>query len=141
MSFKQDLIKLGMTNPELRPHIRHILAGCEKLPEGGMRDNCEKKQEEGGKKDDEKKEAGFKSAAFINRLPMSYHIWAEKTLAFLDRSGDPGTTRDLSFAFCVYLLSLTAPDQAVMIDRILTRFRNKPVDPTEPQGEGASPIF
>jgi hypothetical protein len=55
-TFKQDLIKLGTTNPELRPHIRQLLAGCEKLPEGGMRDNCEKKVEEGGK------EAGFKTA-------------------------------------------------------------------------------
>jgi hypothetical protein len=35
-------------------------AGCEKLPEGGMRDNCEKKKEEGG---EEKKEASKKTAA------------------------------------------------------------------------------
>ncbi len=34
-------------------------AGCEKLPEGGMRDNCEKKKEEGGSD----KEASKKSAA------------------------------------------------------------------------------
>ena len=32
-------------------------AGCEKLPEGGMRDNCEKKVEEGKKDDDKEKKA------------------------------------------------------------------------------------
>ena len=31
------------------------VAGCEKLPEGGMRDNCEKKKEEGAKNKDEDK--------------------------------------------------------------------------------------
>jgi len=36
--------------------VAKILAGCEKLPEGAMRDNCEKKKEEGKKND--KKEAG-----------------------------------------------------------------------------------
>lgn len=30
--------------------VKHY-AGCEKLPEGPMRDNCEKKKEEGGKKE------------------------------------------------------------------------------------------
>lgn len=60
MSLKHELIKLGSTNPELRPHIRKVLAGCEKLPEGGMRDNCEEKKEEAG----DKKEAsgGSKTA-------------------------------------------------------------------------------
>lgn len=32
-------------------------AGCEKLPEGGMRDNCEAKKEEGGDKGDKKESA------------------------------------------------------------------------------------
>lgn len=36
-----------------------VEAGCEKLPEGGMRDNCEKKQEEGEKKEAAKKSAGM----------------------------------------------------------------------------------
>jgi predicted DNA-binding WGR domain protein len=36
--------------------VAKILAGCEKLPEGPMRDNCEKKKKEGEKSD--KKEAG-----------------------------------------------------------------------------------
>jgi hypothetical protein len=35
-----------------RKAILELAAGCEKLPEGGMRDNCEKKVEEGKKKDD-----------------------------------------------------------------------------------------
>lgn len=69
MSFKQDLIKLGTTNPELRPHIRHLLAGCEKLPEGGMRDNCEAKKNEGGK-DDDKKEAADKTAGRGTAIAM-----------------------------------------------------------------------
>ena len=37
------------------------VAGCEKLPEGGMRDNCEKKQEEG--KENKGKEAGTRRKA------------------------------------------------------------------------------
>jgi predicted DNA-binding WGR domain protein len=37
------------------------LAGCEKLPAGGMRDNCEKKQEEG--KENKGKEAGTRRKA------------------------------------------------------------------------------
>jgi hypothetical protein len=41
---------------ELLALAKELMSGCEKLPEGGMRDNCEKKVEE-GKKDD-KKEAG-----------------------------------------------------------------------------------
>jgi len=119
-----SLVQLGVTNPELRPHIRSILAGCEKLPEGGMRDNCEKKQEEG----DGKKEASrSKSAAFVNRLPMSYRMWADRVIGVLNKNGDPGDLRDLSFSFCVYLLSVTHPDLAVRVDRILAPFRHKPV--------------
>lgn len=129
MSFKQDLIKLGTTNPELRPHIREIFAGCEKLPEGGMRDNCEAKKNEGGKKDDDaKKEAGYKSAAFVNRLPMQYRIWADKVMVALGRTGDQEAIRNLTFAFVVYLLSLTAPEQAILVDRLLARFRRAPVE-------------
>jgi hypothetical protein len=37
-----------------KPTGKH--AGCEKLPEGPMRDNCEKKKEEGGDKKDDKKD-------------------------------------------------------------------------------------
>lgn len=51
-NLRSSLIRLAHTNPDLRPHLLPLLkeAGCEKLPEGGMRDNCEKKQEEGESK-------------------------------------------------------------------------------------------
>ena len=53
-ALRSKLIRLAHTNPELRAHLLQLLkeAGCEKLPEGGMRDNCEKKKEEGEKADD-----------------------------------------------------------------------------------------
>jgi len=38
--------------------VAEILAGCEKLPEGGMRENCEKKVGE-GKESDKKKDAAW----------------------------------------------------------------------------------
>jgi hypothetical protein len=45
---RQRLIRLAHQHPEFRKDLLPILtAGCEKLPEGGMRDNCEKKKEEG----------------------------------------------------------------------------------------------
>jgi hypothetical protein len=131
MSFKQDLIKLGTTNPELRPHIRQLLAGCEKLPEGGMRDNCEKKKNEGSKDDDAKKEAGAKTAAFVNRLPMQYRLWADKVMTALEHTGDPEAVRNATFGFVVYLLSMSAPEQAPLVDRLLARFRRAPVEGTD----------
>lgn len=127
-AFRADLIKLGTTNPELRPQIREILAGCEKLPEGGMRDNCEAKKNEGGEKKDDKKEAADKTAAFVNRLPMQYHLWADKVLAALSRTGDQERIRNTVFAFNVYLLSLVAPEQAILVDRLLARSRRAPVE-------------
>lgn len=127
-AFRSGLIRMGTTNPFLRPHIRQLLAWCEKLPEGGMRDNCEAKKNEGGGKDDEKKEAGVKTAVFVNRLPMQYHLWADKVLAALSRSGDQEAIRNMTFGFVVYLLSLTAPEQAVVVDRLLARFRRAPVE-------------
>lgn len=36
---------------ELVKMAKSLMAGCEKLPEGPMRDNCEKKKEEGKKKE------------------------------------------------------------------------------------------
>ena len=53
MTLRSKLIRLAHANPELRSHLLPIIksAGCEKLPEGGMRDNCEKKKEEGEKKE------------------------------------------------------------------------------------------
>jgi len=41
----KELLKLAKT----------ITSGCEKLPEGGMRENCEKKKEEGKKNKEDKK--------------------------------------------------------------------------------------
>jgi len=46
----QELVKLA----------KALVSGCEKLPEGPMRDNCEKKKKEEGK---DKKEDGKKAAA------------------------------------------------------------------------------
>lgn len=42
----------GLSSVELYDHFREFWAGCEKLPEGGMRDNCEKKTKE--KSDEDK---------------------------------------------------------------------------------------
>ena len=42
-------------------------AGCEKLPEGPMRDNCEKKSEE-GKKSDKEAAPQESEASFIKRV-------------------------------------------------------------------------
>jgi hypothetical protein len=165
-TLKEDLIKLGTTNPELRPYIRPILAGCEKLPEGGMRDNCEKKKSEGGDKEETDKgsdkeaslfhdelvklgttnpelrphirpllAASTKEAGFINRLPMQYRIWADKVLGVLGKSGDPEDTRNNAYSFAVYLLSLASPEQAMLTDRLLARFRRQPMEmATGPEG-------
>ena len=61
-ALRSKLIRLAHANPELRAEILPLLAsrkqaGCEKLPEGGMRDNCEAKKEEGAKGDKEEKKA------------------------------------------------------------------------------------
>ena len=60
------LIRLASEHPEFRKDLLPLIksAGCEKLPEGGMRDNCEKKKEEGAaSKDEEKKEASSRRRA------------------------------------------------------------------------------
>ena len=54
MSLRASLIRLASEHPEFRKDLLPLLAseksaGCEKLPEGGMRENCEKKKEEGAK--------------------------------------------------------------------------------------------
>ena len=58
------LIRLASEHPEFRKDLLPLIksAGCEKLPEGGMRENCEKKKEEGAKNEEEKKEASDKTA-------------------------------------------------------------------------------
>jgi len=52
----QSLVRVAHENADARGPILNLLreaglieAGCEKLPEGKMRDMCEKKKEEGGK--------------------------------------------------------------------------------------------
>lgn len=52
-NLRGKLIRLAHEHPEFRKDILPLLreAGCEKLPEGGMRDNCEAKKEEGKDKD------------------------------------------------------------------------------------------
>lgn len=52
-ALRASLIRLAHSHPEFRKDLLPIIreAGCEKLPEGGMRDNCEKKKEEGAKKE------------------------------------------------------------------------------------------
>ena len=64
-SLRSSIIRLAHANPELRPFLIPLLkeAGCEKLPEGGMRDNCEKKKEEGEKS--EKSEKSEKKASIL----------------------------------------------------------------------------
>ena len=66
-NLRTRLIRLAHANPALRADILPLLkrAGCENLPEGGMRDNCEKKVEEGkaNAKKDEKDEKAAKKAA------------------------------------------------------------------------------
>jgi hypothetical protein len=54
-SERSAMIRLAAALPVGSPERRAILAGCEKLPEGPMRDNCEKKKEEGAS---DKKMAG-----------------------------------------------------------------------------------
>jgi len=58
-ALRSKLIRVAHEHKALRQPILKLLkdAGCEKLPEGGMRDNCEAKKEEGkenDKKDDKK---------------------------------------------------------------------------------------
>ena len=55
---RRAMIRLAATLPVGSPERRAILAGCEKLPAGPMRDNCEKKKEEGASD----KKAGTKTA-------------------------------------------------------------------------------
>lgn len=66
---RSSLIRLASEHPEFRKDLLPLIksAGCEKLPEGGMRENCEKKKEEGAKKEAAGKlpvEADFRHAYY-----------------------------------------------------------------------------
>ena len=50
---------------ELVRLARVLMGGCEKLPEGPMRDNCEKKKQEKGKRK--------RKAAVVYRVPFQSH--------------------------------------------------------------------
>ena len=64
---KAALIRLASTYPagsKERIALLKLIAGCEKLPEGPMRDNCEKKKEEGEEsKDKESKKSSLRVAS------------------------------------------------------------------------------
>ena len=70
MSLRRQAIKLAASLPKgaERTAILNSIAaadkeaGCEKLPEGGMRENCEKKKEEGAKSDEGDKKSGKKAS-------------------------------------------------------------------------------
>jgi hypothetical protein len=56
--------------PEFSKAASEKEAGCEKLPEGPMRDNCEKKKEEGSKSEDkDEKKASDDKTAGCEKLP------------------------------------------------------------------------
>ena len=61
---KAFLVRKAHAEPKLRKAVLEVIAGCEKLPAGGMRDNCMKKDKsndkDDGKKDDGKKDDGKK---------------------------------------------------------------------------------
>ena len=64
-NLRDRVIKLAYARPELRDDLLPLLkeAGCEKLPEGPMRDNCEKSKKDGvqpgkGKSKSKKKDDG-----------------------------------------------------------------------------------
>jgi hypothetical protein len=69
-TLRSRLIRLAHSNSELRGEILPLLknAGCEKLPEGGMRDNCEKKKEEG------KESASKKASSAVIRKTVSMRV-------------------------------------------------------------------
>jgi hypothetical protein len=72
------LIRLAHANPALRPHLLPLIksAGCEKLPEGPMRDNCENKKDEGEKADKKADAEGPEAGrTWGNPDPGAPHDW------------------------------------------------------------------
>lgn len=93
---RNKLIRLAHANPELRADLLPLLkeAGCEKLPEGPMRDNCEKKKEEG-----KSKEAGgkplFHAATRGGRREIKVFLeekWGTYRIEFFERGKSVGTS-------------------------------------------------
>jgi hypothetical protein len=85
-NLRSGLIRLAHSKPEFRPAILPLLkeAGCEKLPEGGMRDNCEKKVEEGKKASSYLTEEQFRDNNHTRN--MRYLNTALKALLTISRS-------------------------------------------------------
>jgi hypothetical protein len=78
-------------------------AGCEKLPEGGMRDNCEKKVEE-GKKDDKKASVAKRANQASKALLLKANVQD-----LLDaHHGARSSTEDIDEAFHQVLLTCAA---------------------------------
>lgn len=74
-SERSAMIRLAAALPVGSPERRAILAGCEKLPAGPMRDNCEKSKEDGvqpgkgkAKSDDKKKDDGKMPAELLEKF-------------------------------------------------------------------------
>jgi len=69
---------------ELVKFAKALVSGCEKLPEGPMRDNCEKKKKEKGDKDEKRKAAQSldRHAKTFRRMAKSYES-SGKHLALL----------------------------------------------------------
>lgn len=76
-SDRSALIRLAASLPVGSPERRAILAGCEKLPAGPMRDNCEKSKKDGvqpgkgkskAKSDDKKKDDGKMPAELLEKF-------------------------------------------------------------------------
>lgn len=95
--FRNRVIRLASTmkkGSSERKALLDVIAGCEKLPEGPMRDNCEKKKEEG--KGDKKASVPQKlmdsTVAFYLMTPKEKKeaekdagAWAEKYVSTMKR--------------------------------------------------------
>jgi hypothetical protein len=83
---RNELIKLAHARPEFRSRLIPLIkeAGCEKLPEGPMRDNCEKKRDE-AKDDDggDDKKASMSLRSQVIRLAKEKPHLREKLLPLL----------------------------------------------------------
>ena len=89
-SERSAMVRLAATLPVGSPERRAILAGCEKLPAGAMRDNCEKSKKDGvqpgkGKskaKSDSKKDDGKMPAELLEKFKSKKKAGETTTLTF-----------------------------------------------------------